>query len=132
MLSLDEQLARAQGRPTRALTAALQTLEAADPHITRSELEERFLTLVLDAGFPRPQTNAMVGPYEVDFLWRDERLIVETDGAATHATPTGFHADRRRDAHLAALGFRVLRFTRRQVVHEPGDVLRAMRASLLG
>ena len=95
--------------------------------ITRSELEERFLTLVLDAGFPRPRTNATVGPYVVDFLWPDHRLIVETDGAATHATPTAFHADRRRDAELAGRGYRVLRFTWRQVRDEPHSVLRAMR-----
>jgi len=106
---------------------AARHLATNDPDITRSELEERFLTLVLDAGFPRPRTNATVGPYVVDFLWPDRRLIVETDGAATHATPTGFHADRRRDAELAGREYRVLRFTWRQVLYEPHSVLRAMR-----
>jgi hypothetical protein len=66
--SLDEQLARAQGRPTRKLRAAVATLAMAEPDITRTELEERFLALVLDARLPRPEVNAAVGPYEVDFL----------------------------------------------------------------
>ena len=50
------------------------------------------------------------------------------DGRSRHARHTNrFHADRRRDAELAARGFRVLRFTWRQVLYEPHSVLRAMR-----
>ena len=130
MLSLDEQLARAQGRPTRKLRAALRTLDIAEPDITRTELEERFLALVLNAQLPRPEVNAMVGEHEVDFLWRTERLIVETDGAATHLTPTAFEEDRHRDAILSMMGFRTLRFTWRQVVSEPGFVAQVLRGSL--
>ena len=73
MHSLDEQLARAQGRPTRWLRAALATLQTDEPQITRSELEERFLSLILNAQLPRPETNVRVGPYEVDFFWRAEQ-----------------------------------------------------------
>lgn len=130
--SLDEQLARAHGRRTTALRRAIEHLATNDPDITRFELEERFLTLMLSAGFPRPRTNATVGPYEVDFLWPDHHLIVETDGAATHATPTAFEEDRRRDAVLTAMGFTTLRFTWRQVVHEPRSVIRALRRFLGG
>ena len=117
--SLNEQFARAHGRRTKSLRQALQTLAIHDPDITRSKLEERFLALIFDAGLPRPQTNAMVGPHEVDFLWPEHRLIVETDGAATHLTPQAFEDDRRRGAQLTALGYRVVRFTWRQVVEQP-------------
>jgi len=60
----------AQGRPTRKLRVALRTLESHEPDITRTELEERFLALVLNAQLPRPEVNAMVDEEEVDFLWR--------------------------------------------------------------
>ena len=130
--SLDEQLKRAHSRRTRPLQAAIERLSVREPDITRSELEERFLSLILNAGFPRPETNACVGAYEVDFLWPDHHLVVETDGAATHATLTAFEEDRRRDATLATLGFRVLRFTWRQVLYEPHSVLRALRRALAG
>ena len=130
--SLDEQLARAQGRPTRTLRAAVATLAAAEPDITRTVLEERFLALVLNAQLPRPEVNAMVGEEEVDFLWRAERLIVETDGAATHLTPTAFEEDRRRDAVHSMMGFRTLRFTWRQVVYEPRFVAAAIAAAIAG
>jgi very-short-patch-repair endonuclease len=128
--SLDEQLARARGRRTRPLRMALQTLETGEPDLTRTELEERFLALVLDARLPRPEVNAMVGEHEVDFLWREQKLIVETDGAATHLTPTAFEEDRHRDAIHSMLGFRTLRFTWRRVVYEPGFVAQVLRGSL--
>ena len=132
MHSLDEQLARAQGRPTRWLRAALATLQTDEPQITRSELEERFLSRVLNAQLPRPEVNVQIGPYEVDFFWRAERVIVEVDGRATHLTPQAFENDRHRDADLAMLGYQVLRFTWRQVLYEPALVLRAVEAVLRG
>jgi len=129
--SLDAQFARASGRRTKALRQALETLENHDPDITRSTLEERFLALIADAGLPRPQTNVMVGGHEVDFFWPEHRLIVETDGAATHLTATAFENDRKRDAELTILGYRVVRFTRRQVLKQPRATL-ATLVLLLG
>ena len=110
----------------------IERLQVREPDITRTELEERFLALILNAQLPRPEVNAIVGPYEVDFLWRAETLIVETDGAATHLTPQAFEEDRHRDAHLSMLGFRTLRFTWRQVVYEPGFVAKAIATALAG
>ena len=72
----------------------------------------------------------MVGEEEVDFLWRAKRLIVETDGAATHLTADAFEEDRRRDAVHSMLGFRTLRLTWRQVICEPGFVAQVLRGSL--
>jgi very-short-patch-repair endonuclease len=112
----------------RNLRRALATLARAEPQRTRSELEERFLALVAGAGVPRPLVNARVGGYEVDFLWPDRRLVVETDGAATHLTPAAFEADRRRDAALQLAGFRVVRLTWRQVTEEPGTISATLRA----
>ena len=97
------------------LRQALQTLEHHDPQITRSDLEERFLELIAQAGLPRPQVNTHIEGHEVDFAWPHHRLIAETDGAATHLTPTAFEEDRKRDAQLTAAGYRVVRFTYRQV-----------------
>ena len=130
--SLNAQLARAQGRRTKPLRAAIERLQVKEPDITRTELEERFLALVLNAQLPRPEVNATLGPYEIDFLWRAERLAVETDGAATHLTPTAFEDDRHRDAQLSTMGVRVLRFTWRQVVYEPRFVAAAIVAAIAG
>ena len=105
--------------------------------LTRSELEERFLVLCDAHDLPRPAVNALLGRYEVDFLWRAERLIVETDGRASHATRAAFERDRARDARLTVAGYRVVRLTYRQVVAEPAAaaelmtrLLRPRRSSL--
>ena len=125
-------MARAQGRRTKPLRAAVERLQVREPDITRTELEERFLALVLNAQLPRPEVNAMVGEEEVDFLWRAEKLIVETDGAATHLTAEAFEEDRRRDAVHSMMGFRTLRFTWRQVVYEPRFVAKAIATAIAG
>jgi very-short-patch-repair endonuclease len=117
--SLNAQFARATGRRTKALHRALRTLETHDPDITRSKLEDRFLALIAKAGLPRPEVNATVGGLEVDFFWPDHRLIIETDGAGTHLTADAFEDDRRKDAKLTILGYRVVRFTWRQVTEHP-------------
>ena len=62
------------------------------------------------------------GGAEADFLWRTPRLIVEVDGRDIHTTRRAFESDRRRDQRLSMLGFRVVRFTWRQVTFEPGHV----------
>jgi very-short-patch-repair endonuclease len=97
---------------------------------TRSELERRFLRLCRRLGLPKPEVNIKVGPYEVDFLWRPRRLVVEVDGWQTHRTRSAFEADRARDADLKARDFDVLRFTYRQVWYEAPLVARRLRAVL--
>ncbi len=114
------------------LRRAVATLTLEEPNITRNDLEERFLSLVDSANLPKPRTNARVLDYEVDFLWPDHRLIVETDGRETHFTLTAFERDRERDAALTAVGYRVVRFTWRQVIHDPERVAKTLRELLSG
>lgn len=97
---------------------------------TRSELEERFLRLCDDHGLPRPHINTRIEGHEVDFVWRDQRLIVEVDGYAYHRSPTSFEDDRERDVTLALAGWRVLRFTWTQITRRPGWVARAVFSTL--
>jgi very-short-patch-repair endonuclease len=87
-----------------------------DPDLTRSELERIFLLLCRRHRLPQPEVNVRVGTYEVDFLWRDRWLIVETDGFRHHGSRAAFESDRARDADLQSRGYRVLRFTHRQML----------------
>jgi very-short-patch-repair endonuclease len=96
---------------------------AGAPCITLSEAERRLLRLIRAAGLPAPRTNVRVGGYEVDCHWPDARLVVEVDGFAYHASRAAFERDRRRDADLVVAGLRVVRFTWRQLVHEPEAVV---------
>src|SRR5215213_2563445 len=64
-------------RQAEFLGLPVQQLE---PDGTRSELEARFLALCRRSRFPKPEVNRTVGPYTVDFLWPQRRLVVELDG----------------------------------------------------
>ncbi|MGN6255474.1 MAG: endonuclease domain-containing protein [Solirubrobacterales bacterium] len=90
---------------------------------TRSELEEEFLELCRRHRIPLPETNAKVGRWEVDFLWRKQRLAVETDSSAYHRGSIAFEDDHARDLDLRGAGFVVLRFSERQIENEPGRVI---------
>jgi very-short-patch-repair endonuclease len=111
-------------------TTALRTLLADAPVPTRSELERRMRALARRIGLPLPRTQARVLHYTVDFLWPAERVVVEVDGYRAHGTRLRFETDRARDAALVAAGYRVLRFTWRQLVEQP-EVVAARLAVVL-
>jgi hypothetical protein len=120
-------------RPTSRGAGALARVVAAvhdEPTLTRSELEALMRDLCAAHGIEPPAVNARVEGYEVDFLWRSQRLIVETDGHASHGTRMAFERDRARDARLTMLGYRVVRFTHRQLVREPDVVVATLLALL--
>ena len=124
-----ELLERSRGRTgVTALRDALAHRET--PSLTRSAAEERMLALVRSARLPHPVTNARLGPYEVDFLWPDRKLVVEVDGFAFHSTRAAFERDRGRDAELQALGYRVMRITWHRLVEESGVVIARLAAAL--
>ena len=101
---------------------------------TRSTMERRFLAICRRNMLPIPEVNTSVRVadtrVEPDFLWRDVRLIVETDGRQCHDTASAFERDRRRDQQLQMAGWRVVRCTWRQVVDEPVELSRTLRALL--
>lgn len=121
-------LERHAGRPGAARLRSL--LGDAPPEFVRSEAEERFLVLVRNARLPPPEVNVRLGPYEVDFFWPSQGLVVEIDGFEFHSSRTAFECDRERDAELAARGLRVMRITWRQLSGERDAVLVRLARSL--
>ena len=86
-----------------------------DDRRTRSDLEDDFLFFCRARGLPLPETNVVVEIadrlYEVDCLWRHERLAVELDGRDAHSTDLTFDEDRARDRALTAAGWSPMRVT---------------------
>lgn len=115
-------------RGARRLREALLLDE--DPVFLRSRAERLMLRLVKSAGLPRPEVNVRVAGAERDFVWREQRLIVEVDGWQFHGSRAAFERDRRRDATAVAAGFRVMRVTWRRMRGERpallGDLIRAL------
>ena len=60
----------------------------------------RFLRLCAAHGVPRPLVNEHIGPWEVDFCWPDDDLVVETDGYDFHRTAASRKRDAAKDAYL--------------------------------
>ncbi|HKH16310.1 MAG TPA: type IV toxin-antitoxin system AbiEi family antitoxin domain-containing protein [Solirubrobacteraceae bacterium] len=106
--------------------ARLLTRLVGEPEPTRSELERAMFAALRAAALPIPQSNVRIGPYLLDFLWREQRLVVETDGWAAHGHRGAFERDRMRDATLQARGYAVLRFMWRQVKYDTVRVVVAI------
>jgi very-short-patch-repair endonuclease len=114
----------------RARGRGIDVNDLVDEAPTRSALERRFLRLCSRHRIPAPRVNERVGSYLVDFLWGESRIVVEVDGYEFHRGRASFEADRARDAELTALGYRVVRFTYRQVTEQPTLVASRTRALL--
>ena len=90
------------------------------------------LRLCRSAGLPEPESNQKIAGERVDFVWRTERLVVETDGGQAHLTAAAFENDRRRDVALMLAGWRVARFTWAAILREPDVVADRLRRLLGG
>ena len=77
------------------------------------------LALIRAARLPTPATNVMVCDWEVDLVWHARQLVIELDSYGFHSSRAAFERDRRRDQELQAQGWRVIRFTWRQITDEP-------------
>lgn len=98
--------------------------------LTESELELAFLELCTRRRLALPEPQVPIGAYRADFLWSDRRLIVEVDGRGSHDGYIAFADDRVKDRALKAAGYEVLRFTRNEVVREPGKVAREVGVAI--
>jgi len=72
-----------------------------------------------------------IGPYVADFVCHAAKLVVEIDGGQ-HYEAEHMTRDARRDAFFASRGFRVLRFSNRDVMTNRQGVLDAIAAELAG
>jgi very-short-patch-repair endonuclease len=97
---------------------------------TRSDLEADFLRLCRRRRLPPPEVNVRIGPYLVDFLWRERRLVVETDSYLYHRGEVAFQDDHARDLELMHGGFEVLRLSELQLDEEPARVAEVLAARL--
>ena len=109
-------LASSPGRRTVALTGRQPP--------TRSHFERTFLAMLDRHHLPRPEVNTRVHGYEVDMLWRPQRLIAELDGRQHELA---FETDRERDAHLLAHGLGTIRITWHRLTTQEGREARRIR-----
>ncbi|MGK2933217.1 MAG: endonuclease domain-containing protein [Solirubrobacterales bacterium] len=129
-LDLIEVAERGRGWPgTANLKEALRQWDPMEVE-TRMKLEKTMLRLCRLHDLPTPRVNSYLAPYLPDFLWQDERLIVEVDGFGSHGTFSAFKNDRRRDVDLMLERFRVARFAWDDVVKDPAGTASRIRRLL--
>lgn len=122
-------------RGKQALGALIDELHPLDRDC-RSELETRFLRLMVGAGLPPTAMNHAVtdanGQRRVlDAVWLPQRLPVELDSRSSHGTLLDWHDDLRRENGVVLTGWRsFLRFSWEDVVTRPHQVVAAVRDAL--
>ena len=73
--------------------------------------------------------QAPVGPYIVDFICLEMKLIIEIDGW-THSTEPEVSNDKRRSAYLESQGYKVVRFQNTEIKEGLDEVLTLIAEAL--
>lgn len=125
-------------RGTQVLRGLLEEWRPAAPVVAsarlKSPLEAKVLPLLGRRGLPMPIPNVPVelveGRIEVDFLWPEQRFVLEADSRAFHATDVAAERDRWRDRELMRIGYASLRITHLQAETEAEAIAAAIAARL--
>jgi very-short-patch-repair endonuclease len=111
-----------RGHPGSANLRAALDNHAPGHGQAKSRLERRFRALLIRHGIELPERNQPLGPYIVDCLWRDRRVVVELDGRQ-HARPHQADSDDDRDLWLRRHRYIPRRYGTKQVDGQPGAVI---------
>jgi very-short-patch-repair endonuclease len=100
----------------------------------RSRMEAKLLPLLSLHDLPIPQTNVRLRlhgeAFEVDFLWPDHKVIVETDGGRFHENPLAEARDGHRNRVLARAGYKVPRIGWNELTADPEGTISEIRRFL--
>ncbi len=124
---IDAILAGSRRRGSASLRSILEDWRRYSRMRLRSRMEAKLLPLLSQRDLPIPECNEMleVGgqSFEIDFLWRRQRLVVEADGGQFHDHPLAEVRDLDRNRTLIAGGFRVLRLRWEELNDRPDATL---------
>jgi very-short-patch-repair endonuclease len=123
-----------RGRAGTTLMRQLSDEHAEGTVATESELEDLHLRVTTAHALPAPvkQTTLrlMSGEARVDFCYPEAKLIIECDGRKYHSALQDMDRDRWRGNELAADGWRVIRVSWFDLVHQPEKVVKLIRRAL--
>jgi very-short-patch-repair endonuclease len=133
--AIDRVLDGPRRRGAKRLLRVLEPWRRYRPGIKiRSRMEARLLPMLTEAALPIPETNVRlrIGAkvYEVDFLWRRQKVVVETDGGRFHDNPAAGVRDSDRNHAFTGAGYRIPRLGWEDLRDRP-DATMVTIASLL-
>lgn len=97
---------------------------------TKSGPEVDFLASWREVDHLMPSVNVLVAGHLVDFLWSEQKVIVETDSWSHHGDPLAFEKDHQRDVELTAAGYDVHRTTAKMLDRNPDPFLQNVGRAL--
>jgi very-short-patch-repair endonuclease len=119
-----------RGHPGSANLRAALKAHTPSRGSVRSNLERRFRRLLIRHGIELPARNHRVGPWTVDCLWPDRRVVVELDGRQ-HERPRQADEDDDRDLWLRRHGYVARRYGERQIAARPNAVVADLEAAFV-
>lgn len=117
-----------RGHPGSANLRAAVALHAPGHGKAKSRLERRFRALLIKHGIELPERNQMLGPWEVDCVWRDRRVAVELDGRQ-HERPHQADVDDDRDLWLRGNRYVTRRYGIAQLASQPDAVIQDLHGA---
>jgi predicted transcriptional regulator of viral defense system len=133
LLAIDDQLERNATRPAAAKTRAILSEHYISSTPTESELEEAFFALCRRIGVPEPEVQQWImlpdggDPIRADFVWREQRVVVEVDGDRYHRTAQSQSRDRRKDQRLTVHAYIPVRTDARQIFYAPAELAATLK-----
>jgi predicted transcriptional regulator of viral defense system len=133
LIAIQDQLRRNHTRPAATKVRAVLAEHYIGSTPTQSELEEAFYALCRRAGLPQPEVQQWLylpdggPPIRADFLWREQRVVVETDGDKYHGTRQAIKRDARKDQRLITYGFKPIRTGWRQIFFYANELEATLR-----
>lgn len=128
-----EALERVAGKDRLGLSMLEKLLRTRFEEPTDSELEAIATYEIRKAGFATPLLHVVMmeiaGSPEADFVWFDEKVILQTDGD-THRERRSWLWDTRVRRELGARGWQVVAATWQDFKHRPDEVIEALRIAL--
>ena len=86
-------------------------------HCGKSPIEARLAEILMLIN-PDFEQNQYIGPYEVDFLYEKEKLVIEANGKAFH----NFEKDAKKENYLLAQGYLVVPVTGSDIMNNSWKV----------
>ncbi|MEA2057285.1 MAG: type IV toxin-antitoxin system AbiEi family antitoxin domain-containing protein [Actinomycetota bacterium] len=122
-----------RGKPGSTSLHELLALRRDEPDPSPTPLERRGFEVLADGELPEPIREYPMPWNEsrrFDAAYPQARLAIEWDSRRWHTQVSAFETDRQRDRQAAIHGWRVLRFTWRDVTTRPREVADTVRRAL--
>lgn len=116
--------------PSTPGAAKLRAIYHGDHAVLLSRLEKNFGAQLMAHALPLPKTNRPEGEHYVDCRWPGRPLPVELDSFQVHHTRHAWEEDRERERAARRRGDEFRRYTWRDVVEEPAQMLAELEGLL--